>query len=131
MPMSDLPASADVLGAQAPGAPPAGNMVWIPGGTFTMGSDQHYAEEAPTHKVTVGGFWMSRCAVTNTEFEKFVDATGHVTLAERPADPAQYPGAKAEMLAPSSVMFEKAAGPVDRITSCRARCTTPPRSRAM
>ena len=26
------------------------NMVWIPGGAFTMGSDHHYPEEAPAHK---------------------------------------------------------------------------------
>ena len=48
--------------------------------------------------------------MTNTEFRRFVDATGYVTLAERPADPADYPGAKPEMLVPSSVMFRKAAG---------------------
>jgi formylglycine-generating enzyme required for sulfatase activity len=88
-------------------------MAWIPGGTFAMGSDKHYPEEAPAHKVTVGGFWMSRHTVTNAEFEKFVAATGHVTLAERPANVADYPGAKPEMLAPSSVLFKKAQGPVD------------------
>ena len=97
----------------APGSPPAENMAWIPGGTFAMGSDKHYPEEAPAHKVTVGGFWMSRHTVTNAEFEKFVAATGHVTLAERPANAADYPGAKPEMLAPSSVLFKKAQGPVD------------------
>ncbi len=31
-------------------------MVWIPGGTFRMGSDNHYPEEAPVHRVTVDGF---------------------------------------------------------------------------
>ncbi|MFO1206937.1 MAG: formylglycine-generating enzyme family protein [Burkholderiales bacterium] len=93
--------------------PPAENMVWIPGGTFLMGSDRHYPEEAPAHKVTVSGFWMDRHAVTNREFREFVDRSGYVTLAERPANPADYPGAKLELLAPSSVMFRKAAGPVD------------------
>src|SRR5262249_30758758 len=63
-------------------------MVWIPGGTFRMGSDRHYPEEAPAHKVKVSGFWMSRHAVTNAEFSRFVDETGYVTLAERPANPA-------------------------------------------
>src|SRR5262249_20222066 len=38
------------------GAPPADAMMWIPGGTFTMGSDHHYPEEAPAHKVNVAGF---------------------------------------------------------------------------
>jgi sulfatase modifying factor 1 len=96
-----------------PGAAPAANMVWIPGGTFRMGSDQHYPEEAPAHNVSVGGFWMDRCTVTNADFQRFVEATGHVTLAERPANPDDYPGAKPEMLVPSSVIFRKATGPVD------------------
>jgi formylglycine-generating enzyme len=88
-------------------------MIWIPGGTFRMGSDHHYPEEAPAHKVKVRGFWIDPRTVTNREFERFVEATGHVTLAEKPADPADYPGAKPELLAPSSVMFQKTAGPVD------------------
>ena len=87
--------------------------VWIPGGTFLMGSDRHYPEEAPAHRVRVDGFWMDRHAVTNAEFRRFVDATGHVTLAERPANAADYPGAKPEMLVPSSVMFRKAPHRVD------------------
>ena len=66
----------------APGAPAAEGMVWIPGGTFRMGSDHHYPEEAPAHNVTVGGFRMDRYAVTNAEFKRFVEATGYVTLAE-------------------------------------------------
>ncbi|HTS20233.1 MAG TPA: formylglycine-generating enzyme family protein [Casimicrobiaceae bacterium] len=88
-------------------------MVWIPGGTFRMGSDKHYPEEAPAHSVSVRGFWMDEHAVTNAEFKRFVDATGHNTLAERPASADDYPGAKPEMLAPSSVMFKKTQGPVD------------------
>ena len=96
-----------------PDAPPAANMVWIPGGTFRMGSDAHYPEEAPAHNVSVSGFWMDRFTVTNAEFQRFVEATGHVTLAERPANADDYPGAKPEMLVPSSVMFKKAQGPVD------------------
>ena len=40
------------------GKPPFENMVWIPGGTFIMGSDKHYPEEAPAHEVTVEGFWI-------------------------------------------------------------------------
>jgi formylglycine-generating enzyme required for sulfatase activity len=88
-------------------------MARIPAGKFLMGSDKHYPEEAPAHKVSVHGFWMDRCTVTNSEFKRFVDATGHVTLAERPANPGDYPGALPEMLAPSSVMFVKAPHRVD------------------
>ena len=78
-----------------------------------MGSDQHYPEEAPAHKVQVGAFWMDAHTVTNRAFKKFVDATGHVTNAEKPADPEDYPGAQPELLQPSSVVFRKAGGPVD------------------
>ncbi|HVO04110.1 MAG TPA: formylglycine-generating enzyme family protein [Candidatus Cybelea sp.] len=89
-------------------------MVWIPGGTFRMGSDKHYPEEAPVHAVRVDGFWMDRCTVTNAEFRRFVEATGYVTQAERPPNPADYPGAKPEMLMPASVVFQQPKGPVDR-----------------
>jgi formylglycine-generating enzyme required for sulfatase activity len=88
-------------------------MVHIAGGEFLMGSDRHYPEEGPAHRVRVDGFWMDRCAVTNRDFERFVRETGHVTLAEKSADPRKYPGAIPELLAPSSVIFKKAKGPVD------------------
>ena len=100
-------------GSPPPGKRPAEGMVWIPGGTFLMGSDHHYPEEAPAHKVTVNGFWMDRYAVTNADFRRFVEATRYVTLAERPANAADYPGAKPELLEPSAVVFRKTAGPVD------------------
>ena len=92
---------------------PTSNMARIPGGEFLMGSNAHYPEEAPAHRVSVGAFWMDEHTVTNKEFRRFVDATGYVTLAEKPANADDYPGAQPEMLAPSSVMFRKAAGPVD------------------
>jgi formylglycine-generating enzyme required for sulfatase activity len=88
-------------------------MVWIPGGTFMMGSDRHYPEEAPAHRVTVDGFWMDIEPVTNAAFSRFVEATKYVTVAERPANPADYPGAKPELLAPSSVVFAKPNQRVD------------------
>jgi formylglycine-generating enzyme len=66
-------------------------MVWISGGSFTMGSDHHYPEEAPAHQVTVDGFWIDRHAVTNAEFARFVRKTGYVTVAEQTPDPADYP----------------------------------------
>ena len=95
-----------------PGRPPARDMVWIPGGTFTMGSDAHYPEEAPAHRVPVEGFWIDRSPITNAQFLKFVKATGHRTLAERPADPALYPEALPELLAPASIVFVPPPGPV-------------------
>lgn len=98
-----------------PGRPPAKDMVWIPGGTFLMGSDHHYAEEAPAHRVTVDGFWMDQYLVTNAQFQKFVKAMGYVTFAERPANPEGYPGARPEMLQPSSCVFVKPDRPVDRM----------------
>src|SRR3954471_16054633 len=63
--------------------------------------------------VSVDGFWVDVCTVTNREFAHFVEATGYVTLAERPVDPDDYPGAKPEMLAPSSVVFIKPRTHVD------------------
>jgi formylglycine-generating enzyme len=88
-------------------------MVQIVGGTFLMGSDSHYPEEAPVHPVTVDGFWIDRFAVTNADFAAFVEDTGYVTLAERPPNPEDYPGARPELLTPASVVFEKPPGPVD------------------
>jgi formylglycine-generating enzyme len=80
-------------------------MVWIPGGTFLMGSEDHYPEEAPAHRVTVDGFWLDQHTVTNREFARFVQRTRYVTLAERSPDPADYPGADAELLVPASTVF--------------------------
>jgi formylglycine-generating enzyme required for sulfatase activity len=88
-------------------------VVWIPGGTFTMGSDVHYPEESPAHPVTVDGFWIDPVPVTNDAFAAFVRATGYITLAERPLDPAAFPGAPAENLVPGSLVFVGTPGPVD------------------
>lgn len=96
-----------------PGAPPAKDMVWIPGGTFLMGSDfELYKEEWPPHHVTVDGFWMDEHTVTVAEFRRFVKATGYVTVAERPLDPAYYPNANPALLVPGSLVFHKTRGPV-------------------
>ncbi len=85
--------------------PAVGGMVWVPGGTFVMGSDRHYPEEAPAHPVTVGGFWIDSGPVTNAEFARFVRKTGHVTTAETAPDPADYPGARPDLLVPFSAVF--------------------------
>ncbi len=88
-------------------------MVWVPSATFTMGSDAHYPEEAPAHRVLVDGFWIDAFAVTNARFTEFVAATGYRTVAERPLDPEQFPGAPEENLVAGSMVFTPAPGPVD------------------
>ncbi|AKC88152.1 gliding motility-associated lipoprotein GldK [Pseudoxanthomonas suwonensis] len=88
-------------------------MVHVPGGIFTMGSDDHYPEEKPAHKVRVDPFRIDRHAVTNRDFARFVAATGYVTLAEKPVDPADYPGADPALLVPASVVFVPPPGRVD------------------
>jgi formylglycine-generating enzyme required for sulfatase activity len=89
------------------------DMIRIPGGTFRMGSDQHYPEEAPVHRVTVDGFWIDRTPVTNKQFRDFVEATGYRTFAEIPPDPKDYPGALPEMLKAGSLVFTPPDRPVD------------------
>ena len=89
------------------------DMVWVPGGTFLMGSDDFYPEEGPVHRVSVSGFWMDEHAVTVAEYRRFVSATGYVTTAERALDPAQYPGVAPELLVPGSLVFDQPDRPVD------------------
>lgn len=88
-------------------------MVGIPGGTFAMGSEDFYPEEAPVHQETVGPFLMDRHPVTNAEFAAFVRDTGYVTLAELPPDAADYPDVPVEALVAGSLVFHRTAGPVD------------------
>lgn len=100
-----MPSRSTAVTTRPAGRPPAEGMVWIPPGRFPMGSDEHYPEEAPAHWAEVEGFWMDRAPITNAQFLKFVKATGYVTQAERPADPADYPGAPPERLRPASIVF--------------------------
>src|SRR4051794_28500965 len=93
-----------------PQTPPG--VVWVPGGTFRMGSDSQYPEGGPTRRVTVDGFWMDVSPVTNIEFGGFVAATGYVTTAEVVHDPQNYPGANPEMLKAGSAVFVKPTGKV-------------------
>lgn len=92
-------------------APPG--MKFVPGGTFTMGSDQFYPEEAPLRRVRVDGFWMDETPVTNAQFQAFVEATGHVTFAEIPPDPKGYPGILPDMVRAGSLVFDPTPGSVD------------------
>jgi len=87
--------------------------VALPGATYTMGSDHHYPEEAPTRRVRVDGFEIDRTPVTNEQFAAFVKATGWVTVAERPLNASDYPGAPPENLVPGSMVFTPTSGPVD------------------
>jgi sulfatase modifying factor 1 len=88
-------------------------LVAIPAQSAAVGSDRHYPEEAPVREVNVDAFSMHAHPVTNAEFETFVSATGYVTVAERPLNPAEYPGAPAENLQPGSMVFCRTEGPVD------------------
>jgi len=88
------------------------DMVELPGGTFRMGSDRFYPEEAPVREVTVGGFAVDRHPVTVAEFRRFVKDTGHVTDAEKPPAPEAYPDADPELLVPGSLVFRPTSGPV-------------------
>jgi sulfatase modifying factor 1 len=87
-------------------------MVWIPGGTFRMGSDVFYPEEAPVRPVTVKGFWMDRGPVSNAAFARFVRGTGYQTVAERVPAACEYPGAIPGLLVPGSVVFRQPREPV-------------------
>ena len=97
----------------APGPAPFPDMVWIPGGTFRMGSDKQYPEERPAHRVSVDGFWMDRAPVTNARFSRFVEAIGHVTFAEILPKAEDYPGALPDQLFAGSLVFVKPDKPVD------------------
>jgi formylglycine-generating enzyme required for sulfatase activity len=85
----------------------------IPGGTSRMGSDNHYPEEAPVHRVTVAGFWIDATPVTNGAFCKFVQATGYITCAKIRPDPSDYPGALPHMLRAGSLVFTPPKHEVD------------------
>jgi formylglycine-generating enzyme required for sulfatase activity len=87
-------------------------MIWIPGGTFLMGSDAFYREERPARGETVQAFWIDQYPVTNAAFRQFVSATGYVTFCERSPDPALYPDAHPSLLVPGSLVFRKPPGPV-------------------
>lgn len=57
-------------------------MIFIPEGEFTMGSDQ-YSAEKPVQKIFLDSYWIDKYLVTNTQFQKFVEATGYETDAEK------------------------------------------------
>lgn len=97
-------------------------MVWMPGGEFTMGSDNKDSkpDEKPPHRVKVDGFWMDATHVTNRQFKAFVDATGYITTAEKAPTmeeimsqvPPGTPPPAPELLVPASLVFKLSNGPV-------------------
>jgi formylglycine-generating enzyme required for sulfatase activity len=97
-------------------------MVWIPGGEFSMGAQdsadmneigmQATHDSRPIHRVYVDGFWMDMTDITNEQFEKFVRATGYVTVAERKPRAEDFPGAPPENLVPGAVVFSPPEHPV-------------------
>ena len=97
-----------------PGKEPA-DMVWIPGGTFSMGAtdpttlkdggQEPMNDARPVHRVYVDGFWMDKTEVTNAEFRQFVKATGYVTTAEKKPTPEDLPGVPADKLVAGSIVF--------------------------
>jgi sulfatase modifying factor 1 len=94
-------------------SPDATDMIRIAGATFRMGSDRHYPEEAPAHHVAVDTFCIDVAPVTNRQFRAFVEATGHITFAEIPPDPKDYPLALPHMLRAGSLIFTSPSQPVD------------------
>ena len=98
-------------------------MVWIPAGEFTMGTDdsRSFPNERPAHHVKVDGFWMDKHDVTNDQFKKFVDATGYITTAEKKVDweelkkelPPGTPKPDDSKLAPGSLVFVGTTNAVD------------------
>jgi len=105
-------AAARINTGAPPNEAPAG-MVWVPGGTFWMGCENCGMPDAlPAHLVSVDAFWMDRTPVTNEDFERFVKATGYVTVAERQPDPKNFPGVPREKLVAGSAVFKPTPTPV-------------------
>lgn len=98
---------------EVPGVELYPRMQYVPGGVFMMGSDRFYPEEAPARRVRVDSFFIDETPVTNAQFAEFIEATGHVTLAEIPPDPGDYPDMLSGMDQAGSAVFEKTSTPVD------------------
>ncbi len=100
--------------------PPEG-MVFIPGGSFIMGTSlepkeqpvRSGAEESPPHRVILKPFYMDETEVTNLQFRNFVDETGYKTQAERPFNQKDYPKAKPEDLLPAAFVMAPPKSNVD------------------
>ncbi len=97
-------------------------MVWIPGGTFSMGGDNNQArqDEFPNHDVKLNGFYMDATEVTNAQFAQFVAETAYITTAEKDINweelkkqlPSDTPKPEAETLKAASLVFVPTEGEV-------------------
>jgi formylglycine-generating enzyme len=97
-------------------------MVWIPGSEFSMGSEDArrmicggpdaMSDARPIHRVHVDGFWMDETEVSNEQFEKFVKATGYITIAEQTPKAEEFPNVPPESLVPGSLVFTPTSEPV-------------------
>ena len=95
------------------------NMIWVEGKSYTKGAktEDPYAmmREKPSHEVYVDGFFIDATEVTNNQFQKFVNETGYVTIAERQIDwnemkknlPINTPKPHDSLLQPGSLIFNK------------------------
>ena len=103
-------------------SPPPPNMVWIPGGEFSMGAadpsrmanggHDPMADARPIHRVYVSAFYMDATEVTNAQFAAFVNSTGYRTVAEQRPTREEFPDAPEANLVPGSVVFAPPGGPV-------------------
>ena len=114
-----------------PDVPRPQGMVWVPGGSFQMGSTDGFPDELPIHEVTLDGFWMDETELTVAEFKRFTDATGYVTVAERTPkredfvgqlSPEEIAAIKDDVLVPGSICFNPK---FDRNTFPKGRRPTP------
>lgn len=111
--MSSQRGTQTLLRSESAEKPTYPGMIPVPGGTFRMGSEKHYPEEAPVHAVGVSPFWIDSAPVANRQFRDFVKATGYLTVAEVAPDPKDYPNALPHMLKPGSLVFSPPPYPVD------------------
>jgi len=88
------------------------HMVWITGGSFSMGSENGNSDEKPAHTVHFSGFWLDKTEVTNRQFSEFVNDTGYITVAEQPLDPEQFQDVPTDHLLPGSLVFSPPEGAV-------------------
>jgi len=81
-------------------------------GVCTMATMNAVNDAQPVHRVQVDGFWMDETDVTNAQFEKFVEATGYITVAERTPAKEEFPDASPEDLVAGAAVFTPFPGPV-------------------
>ena len=104
-------------------------MVWVEGKSYTKGAKQNddYAmmREKPSHEVYIDGFYIDVTEVTNDQFQKFVNETGYLTIAEREIDwdemkknlPAGTPKPHDSILQPGSLIFNDKLKKVDNMNN--------------